>query len=66
VYSHIHTVKTQQYVRQYHYVISNTTKYITTTCFGPASRPSSGCSQNHQADYTTGVWGGRDLVLHNS
>ena len=25
VYSHIHTVKTQQFVRWYHYVISNTT-----------------------------------------
>jgi hypothetical protein len=24
--------------------------YITTTGFGPASGPSSGCSQNHQAD----------------
>ena len=30
---------------------------MTTTCFGPASGPSSGCSQNHQADYITGVSG---------
>jgi len=38
----------------------------TTTSFGPASGPSSGWLQNHQGDYTTGVWGGRDLVLHES
>ena len=33
------------------------------TCFGPASGPSSGCSQNHQADYTTGGGGGTRSCL---
>jgi hypothetical protein len=43
VYSHIHAVKTQQISQ----IVSlyNKQHYVITTCFGPASGPSSGCSQ---------------------